>query len=58
MTAELQRQGVWRFCTGNESIPATKPTAKTLPTNATISERAALTWNFGEAQQIYTDACR
>jgi len=25
MTAELQRLGVWRFCTGDESIPAKKP---------------------------------
>ena len=57
MTAELQRQGVWCFCTGNESVPATKPTAEMPPMNATISEHAALTRNFGKAQQIYTDAC-
>ena len=58
MTAELQRHGVWRFCTGDESIPATKPAATTPPQDATISERVALERNFTEAQRIYTDACR
>ena len=34
MTAELQRLGVWRFCTGDESIPMEKLTAMPLPTDA------------------------
>ena len=57
MTAELQRLGVWQFCTGNECIPATKPSAVSPPTTATISERATLDRNFMDVQRIYSDAC-
>ena len=58
MTAELQRLGVWRFCTGDESIPAAKPTATSPPGNATIAEKAALERNFADATRSYNDACR
>ena len=49
MTAELQRLGVWRFCMGDESIPAAKSTATSPPGNATIAEKAALERNFADA---------
>ena len=42
MTAKLQRLGVWRFCTGDKSIPMTKLTAVSVPENMGITEKAAL----------------
>jgi len=58
MTAELQHLGVWRFCTSNESIPAKKPTAMSLPTNATTSEKLTVERNLSKATRSYNDACR
>ena len=57
MTAELQWLGVWQFCTGDKCIPATKPSAVSPPTAATISECATLDQNFMDVQWIYSDAC-
>jgi len=58
MTAELQRLGVWHFCTGDESIPAEKPTAMSLPANVTTSEKLTVERNLSEATRSYNDACR
>ena len=58
MTAKLQRLGIWRFCMGNESIPAAKPTAISLPDNATTSKKLTVERNLSEATQSYNDACR
>jgi transposase InsO family protein len=58
MTAELQRLRIWRFCTGDESIPMAKPTAMSLPDNATTSEKLTVERNLSEATRSYSDACR
>ena len=58
MTAELQRLRVWHFCTGDKSIPMTKPIAPTVPNNAGIAEKAALDQNFTDAMHSYSNACR
>ena len=57
MTAELQQLGVWRFCMGDESIPATKPIAPTVLNNAGIAEKAVLDRNFTDTMHSYSDAC-
>ena len=49
MTAELQQLGIWRFCTGNKSIPMAKPTAMSLLDNATTSEKLTVKRNLSEA---------
>ena len=58
MTAELQCLGVWCFCTGDEMIPTAKPTARSAPVDASISEIIALEQNFNDAIRHYNDACR
>ena len=57
MTAKLQRLGIWRFCTGDESIPAAKLTAMSLPDNATTSKKLTVKRNLSEAMRSYNDAC-
>ena len=52
MTAELQRLGVWCFCMGDKSIPATKPIAPTVPNNAGIAKKATLDRNFTDATHM------
>ena len=49
MTAELQRLGIWHFCTGNESIPTAKPTAMSLPDNVTTSKKLTVKRNLSKA---------
>jgi hypothetical protein len=57
MMAELQHYGIWHFCTGDEYIPATKPSATSIPASVTINECVMLEWRCREAQQIYINAC-
>jgi hypothetical protein len=45
MTAELQRLGIWRMCTGDEKVPACYPVLS-VPESATVSERIALQRNY------------
>ena len=52
MTAELQQLGIWRFCTGNESIPVAKLTAMSLPDNTTTSEKLTVERNLSEATMM------
>ena len=42
---------------GDESIPLAKPTARSAPTDVSISETIALERNFNDATQHYNDAC-
>ena len=58
MTAELQRLGVWHFCTGSESIPMAKPVTTDLPADASITLKLTAERNLSEATQSYNDACR
>ena len=55
MTAELQRLGVWCFCTGSESIPMAKPVTTDLPADVSITLKLTAERNLSEATMMLAD---